>query len=460
MSIRLPLFFILLFTLSAFGKEAPNVLLILTDDHGYADLPAHGMQDIALPHLDQLTASGVRFTAGYVTGVMCSPSRAGLISGRYQQRFGHENNSCQEALFLSGGKTLAEHLKPAGYRTAMFGKWHLGERKLEHRPKQRGFEESYEYRDYAADAKAGKLCFPGANASPNACNAQVFATKAADFITRHKDQPWFIYLPLHEPHVDVSPTPASAAKAAHISDPLRRGCAAVLADVDEAVGILQQRLHDLSLEENTLIIFHGDNGAPINMDNYPPKGSGFENHRDKAVNGSRNEPLKGRKGLVWEGGIRVPYLMQWKGVLPAGKVYEQPVISLDTTATVLFAAKAKPVDGIKLDGVNLIPYLRGKKPEAPHERLFWRDADRHLWAIRQGRWKLVQDGNWKADASDVNPPQLYDLEVDPGETRDLSAEQPALVAELKAAWTAWDTEMKSPLFDILKNPKTKKKPKH
>jgi arylsulfatase A-like enzyme len=427
-------------------EPLPNLLVILTDDHGYADLPAQGLNEVQLPNLQKLTESGVRFTQGYVSGSMCSPSRAGLLSGRYQQRFGHENNACQEALFKKGGKILPESLKAAGYASGMFGKWHLGEKSAEYRPTARGFDVSYEHRHYYRDAQRGELAFSQAHPSKQALNAQVFAAQAVKFIQQHEKKPWFVYLALHEPHVELLPTPVSMKKAEAIEDAQRRTCMAALLDVDEAVGMVQQSLTSLGLEKQTLICFLGDNGAPLAMVNYPPKGSGFEKHSDKAINGSRNAPLRGLKGLMWEGAIRVPMIMSWPGKLPAGQVYTQPVISLDIAATALALAGLNS-QVAALDGVDLMPYLLGEKSQAPHEQLCWRDENRHLWAIRQGDWKLVQDSDWQPQPEQRCALQLFDLAKDPEEKVDVAAQHPDKVLALKAAWEKWNAEMIPPVYD-------------
>jgi arylsulfatase A-like enzyme len=415
--------------------EKPNILVILADDLGYADIPGHAAKDLAMPNVEKLAREGVRFSNGYVTSPQCSPSRAGLLTGVYNQRFGHENNGCMQATFNAGAKTIADHLKPQGYATAAFGKWHLGDNLESHRPNRRGFDQFWGFNQYRKACQDGSLGFPGASPEPSAFHAQVFAAKAAEFIAAKADQPWFVYLALHEPHVDVIPTPESEALTrASADEPLRQKCLGVLRDIDECVGLVQAKLRELGIEKNTLVFFLSDNGAPVSMD-----GDGGESTADVAINGSRNEPLRGRKGLMWEGGIRVPFLMAWPGTLPEGKVYDFPVISLDIAATALAVAGASPVGDVKLDGVNLLPYLTGQKTGPPHERLFWRYADRNLSAMREGNWKLVQSHKTTA--------QLFDLDSDPGEQTDLSANHPDIVKRLQAAWDEWNATLKPPAYD-------------
>jgi arylsulfatase A-like enzyme len=436
-------------------KHKPNILVILADDLGYADIPAHGGKGLSMPHLDELTRQGVRFSNGYVTSPQCSPSRCGLLTGTYNQRFGHEHNGCEQAAFNAGAKTLAEHLKPAGYATAAYGKWHLGDNVESHQPTKHGFDECWGFKDYAEAAKVDAAGFPVPLRPANAFHAQAFATRAARFIEAHAAQPWFIYLAMHEPHVQVIPTPESDSLTQQASsDPLRQKCLGALHDLDEGIGIVLAKLQALKLEERTLVVFLSDNGAPIDTleiaqqagrkikapkpEAKAPSAAGAEND-DKAVNGSRNEPLRGRKGLMWEGGIRVPFVMTWKGVLPAGQTYNQPVISLDIAATALAAADTAPLSGTKLDGVNLLPFLKGENKSAPHERLFWRYADRNLFAVREGHWKLVQ--------SHTETAQLYDLDADISERHDLSAQHPDIVKRLQIAWDEWNATLKPPALD-------------
>jgi arylsulfatase A-like enzyme len=450
-------------------KPKPNILVILADDLGYADIPAHGGKGLAMPHLDELTRQGVRFSNGYVTSPQCSPSRCGLLTGTYNQRFGHEHNGCQRAAFDAGAKTLAEHLRPSGYATAAFGKWHLGDGVESHHPTKHGFDESWGYKEYTEAAKTEQPGFPVPLRPAGAHHAQAFATRAAGFIEVHAAQPWFIYLACHEPHVQVIPTEESDSLTRTASDdPLRQKCLGVLHDLDAGVGIVLAKLRALKLEERTLVVFLSDNGAPIDQLEVAqqagqklkapkaPKPDGktkpttdAEND-DKAVNGSRNDPLRGRKGLMWEGGIRVPFVMAWKGTLPAGQVFEHPVISLDIAATALAAADTAPLAGTKLDGVNLLPFLKGDNKAAPHERLFWRYADRNLFAVREGNWKLVQ--------SHTPTAQLFDLSADISERKDLSSQHPEIVQRLQTAWDAWNATQKSPALDKASVKKGKTKP--
>ncbi len=440
-------------------RQKPNILVILADDLGYADIPAHGGQGLSMPHLDELTRQGVRFSNGYVTSPQCSPSRCGLLTGIYNQRFGHEHNGCMEAAFNAGARTLAEHLRPSGYATAAFGKWHLGDNVASHHPTKHGFDECWGYTEYAEAARADRPGFPVPLQPPAALHAQNFAARAADFIAAHAAQPWFIYFALHEPHVQVIPTPESTSLMRGASrDPLRRKCLGVLRDVDAGVGIVLAKVRELKLEERTLMVFLSDNGAPHELNASAPDGgetkpkAGDDEQEDgnPAANGSSNAPLRGRKGTLWEGGIRVPFVMAWKGTLPAGQTYDQPVISLDIAATALAAADAAPLAGARLDGVNLLPFLKGENKGAPHDRLFWRYADRNLFAVREGNWKLVRS---KTPAA-----QLFDLSADIGERNDLAAQHPDVVKRLQSAWDAWNATLQPPALDRTSAKQTKDTP--
>lgn len=435
------------------AQPRPNILVIMADDLGYADIPAQGGQGLSMPNIDALTRQGVRFTNGYVTCPQCSPSRCGLLTGIYNQRFGHEHNGCMQAAFDAGAKTLADHLKPAGYAAAAFGKWHLGDHLTSHQPTRHGFDVHWGYGNYAVAAKSDEAGHPVPLKPAGGNHAHNYAAQAAGFIEAHAAQPWFIYLALHEPHVPVIPTPESdAAMQAASKDPTRRKCLGVLRDLDAGVGIVLEKLRALGLEERTLVVFLSDNGAPIDggeVDQQSgrkakpakrdPQPAPVAHVNGGDVNGSRNEPLRGRKGLVWEGGIRVPFVMAWKGTLPAGEVYDPPVISLDIAATALAAAGTPPLAGTTLDGVNLLPFLMGKAKGVPHERLFWRYADRNLFAVREGDWKLVQ---CKTPTS-----QLFNLKDDIGETTDLAAKHPDVVKRLQAAWDAWNATLRPPALD-------------
>ncbi|MCX6895247.1 MAG: sulfatase-like hydrolase/transferase [Verrucomicrobia bacterium] len=416
--------------LAAAEKSRPNILVILADDLGYADLGCQGSPDVKTPNIDALAANGVRCTAGYITAPQCSPSRAGLMSGRYQQRFGHEGNPNFPVMLLRGGKTIADHLKAAGYATGHFGKWHLGfsdmgtppkeirESNDQMLPTQHGFDESFGYDDYAKVAQKGSDILP----SPHAEDDRVFGRKAADFIARHRDQPFFVYLAFHAPHyqqVDFGGYKERFPAAA----PGRAGVLSVMAQQDDAVGLVLKALRDYALETNTLVFYISDNGGTRTPE-MPPSSKHFQ--------GSLNAPFSGKKGSALEGGIRVPFIVQWRGTLPAGKTYARPVSSLDVLPTALAVAGAKPLAGSALDGVDLLPFLKGDKTDDPHAALFWRW--RAEQAVRVGDWKLVrgkEHREWR----------LIDLAHDDAEKTDLAAQQPDKAKELRELFERWDAEL-------------------
>jgi len=405
----------------------PNIIVIYTDDHGWADLGAQGVRDdIRTPHIDALAAGGLRATSGYVTAPQCVPSRAGLLSGRYQPRFGVEsNNSTLEG--FNQQLTIAQRLKQAGYATGMTGKWHLGPigEIVNH-----GFDDvwcnqgggSTVWKNYDLDGQT----VPGAMGTTDIYHLEANAQAACTFIRRHAAEPFFFYLAFRAPHVPLDAPPKYSERFPGAMPERRRQCLAMMSCVDDGVGEVMKTLRELDLEEHTLIFFISDNGAPLKMtmdDLRPLRLNGWD--------GSMNVPFNGEKGMVTEGGIREPWLCYWKGTIPAGQVYQHPVISLDVaaTATALAGLPADPV----LDGVNLLPYFTGRNPAAPHDTLYWRWIDQA--AIREGKWKLIVAGART---------YLFDLDADPGEHHNLFADQPDLAARLRQKLEAWATELTPP----------------
>jgi arylsulfatase A-like enzyme len=412
------------------GRRPPNILLIVSDDQGYAEMGVQGCKDIPTPTLDSIAKNGVRFTNGYVSCPVCSPTRAGLMTGRYQQRFGHEfNPGPAEQADSSFGLplnevTVANRLKSLGYATGMVGKWHLGY-KPEFHPQKRGFDKFYGFlagsHPYLpAPGRKGGLILRGTEPVDDPPYlTEAFASEAVAFIERHQNEPFFLYLPLNAVHSPLQSTEKYLSRLAAISDPKRRTFAAMLSAMDDAIAQVLGRLRESKLEENTLIFFISDNGGPTEQTS------------------SCNSPLRGHKGQVLEGGIRVPFMVQWKGHLPAGKVYEQPVISLDIHPTAIAAAGGKIGADAKLDGVNLIPYLTGENKNLPHDRLFWRFAQQ--WAIRMGDWKLEK-------GPERGAPELFNLAGDIGEKDNLASSQPEKVKELQAAYDTWNSQLIQPLW--------------
>jgi arylsulfatase A-like enzyme len=424
----------------------PNVVIIVADDMGYGDLSVYGDKQIPTPNIDSIAASGTRFTDGYVTCPLCAPSRAGMLSGRYQQRFGFETNPGpeQQASDKFGlplaQTTLAERLKVAGYATGMFGKWHLGYREP-FQPQNRGFDEFFGFlgganRYYAGDrnADAVKLLRNGQAITEDQYLTEAFAREAAKFIAGHKDQPFFLYLPFNAVHQPLQATDKYRQRFPNITDPKRLTFAAMLSALDDGVGRVLTAIKEAGQEDDTLVFFYSDNGGPT------------------AQTTASNTPLRGYKGQVLEGGIRVPFMVKWPGHVPAGQVYTQPVITLDIHTTVLAATgitiAPDPATDRPLDGIDLLPYLDGRVKVPPHDTLYWRLG--RQWAVRRGDWKLVDLGAARAqEGVEVGPnasPRLYNLRSDIGESTDLAGQMPGKVAELRAAYDQWNALNITPLW--------------
>jgi arylsulfatase A-like enzyme len=351
------------------------------------------------------------------------------MTGRYQQRFGHEFNPGPAAqaqpefgLPLSE-TTLANRLKALGYATGMFGKWHLGFTAQMH-PQRRGFDEFFGFlgggHSYlnANEGGPNPILRGTERIQERSYLTEAFTREALAFIERHRSEPFFVYLPFNAVHAPMEATDNYLSRFPSISDQRRRTFAAMLSAMDDGVGRVLEKLRQLKLEENTLVFFISDNGGPTQQTT------------------SRNDPLRGFKGQVLEGGIRVPFLMQWKARLPSGKVYDSPVIALDILPTALAAAGGTLGAEAKLDGVNLLPYLIGEKKDQPHDRLYWRFGPQA--AIRVGNWKMVKQGN--------APPALYNLAEDIGEKNDLAAKHPDKLKELEAAYNEWNSQLAKPAW--------------
>ncbi len=405
--------------------KKPNIVILLADDLGFADTGFHGCKDIPTPNIDRLARQGVRFTNGYVSGPYCSPTRAGLMTGRYQNRFGHEFNP-------GGGKqglpttevTLANLMRQLGYATGLVGKWHLGGQPKMH-PTERGFQEFFGFLGGAHPYFAGKgvpIQRGTREVEEKEYLTDALAREAVDFIDRHDREPFFLYLAFNAVHTPMQATDKYLERFPNIKDKQRRTYAAMLSAMDDAIGKVMAKLREKGLEDDTLIFFFSDNGGPTMI--------------GTTINGSRNFPLRGSKRQLLEGGVRVPFVLQWKARLPGGKTYDQPIIQLDILPTVLAAAGGKVPEKLKIDGVNLLPYLEGKKAGAPHEYLFWRFGEQ--FAVRHGDWKLVQ-----YDKTGVH---LYNLKDDIGESKDLAAAQPERVRAMRADWERWNSSNVPPLW--------------
>ena len=408
---------------AAAADRPPNVVILLADDAGYADFSLHGKAAFPTPRIDSIAAHGVRCTDGYVSGCVCSPTRAGLLTGRYQQRFGHETNippaySETNGLPL-GERTFADRMRAGGFRTIALGKWHLGYADPFH-PLARGFDDYYGFlqgaRSYFPLEKPSRLNRLLRDREPVpeafAYMTDELGREAAARIAANRDRPFFMYVAFNAVHApnDALEKDLAAARAAGADRPQ---VAAMTIALDRAVGTVLDALDDHGLTDDTLVVFLNDNGGAIGRD---------------------NGDLRGRKGSLWEGGIRVPFVMQWPRRLPRGKVVEAPVIALDLLPTALAAAGIR-ADGPPLDGVNLLPIVTGEAEQPPPRPLFWRAG--RQWAVRDGGLKLVrvEDG----------PPLLFDLGVDRGEQQDLAGARPADAARLRGLYEAWESGMREPI---------------
>ncbi len=413
----------------AWADKRPNVIVIFTADHGYADLGIQDVvPDIRTPNIDSLAVGGVRMTNGYVTAPQCVPSRAGLLTGRYQNKFGLESNGDYKSGGLDGfgdAITIAERLKKAGYATGMAGKWHLGQPT---NISTHGFDKVFQKnsnRPGVANFDLDGKDVPLGPESTGLYHLDACSAAASAFITRFKDQPFFFYLAYRAPHVPLDAPKKYLKRFPGEMPERRRQALAMMSAVDDGVGQIMETLRKHGLEENTLIFFISDNGAPlkIHKEDKPGGGPGWD--------GSLNDPLNGEKGTLMEGGIRTPFIVYWKDKLPAGKAYDHPVISLDVAATV--NALAGLEEDAQLDGVNLMPYLTGKNKQAPHEALYWRWVGQ--LAIRKGKWKYLALGDRE---------YLFNLEQDIGESKNLLPENKKLAAELRADWDSWSQALKPP----------------
>jgi len=406
------------------ASKVPNILVILIDDAGYADFGFMGSKDLPTPNIDALAKSGIVFTDAHVSATVCSPSRAGLITGKYQQRFGYECNESDGYTGLdTAQKVLPELLRTKGYATAAFGKWHLGYGLNQH-PLKRGFDYYYGF------LSGGRSYFykPEADDKPGAKNAMYLndrqvsfdgyltddlAEKASDFIKQQKSNPFFIYW---APNAVHTPMEASTADLKKFENHPRQMLAAMTTALDRAIGNLIATLKADGKLDNTLIFFLSDNGGAHN-------------------NQSSNFPLKGFKGNKYEAGHRIPFVMSWPSQFKAG-VFNQLSSSLDIFPTALEAAGINSNKAIQLDGVSLIPYIKQKINKAPHQQLVWRkDAEA---ALRFNQYKLIS-------VKGIGD-RLYNLENDPGEVRDIKEIEPKVYANLKQQFLQWEKDKRNPIW--------------
>ena len=425
----------------------PNLILILADDLGYKDVGFNGCLDIPTPNIDKIASQGVKFTNAYVSYPVCGPSRAGLITGRYQDRFGFGRNPLfapndpNMGLPLSE-ETLASVLKKANYKSVALGKWHLGAHKSLH-PLERGFsdfygflsggheyfpekfllEDAYQCKDQF-DGYRTKLLRDYDRIEETEYLTDALSREAVDYIDKYKDQPFFLYVAYNAPHTPLQATDKYLKRFSNIKNKKRKTYAAMVSALDDGVGRILDKLEQLELSENTIICFLSDNGGPEKRNN------------------SNNGHLRGGKSDLFEGGIRVPFALKWPKNIAPSTVYNSPIISLDIFATII-AQTAIPVKtNNPIDGVNLIPYLTQKNKTPPHENLFWRKFDQNDYATSNSDGeKLFVKKEKKL---------LYNLTQDISETNNLIKIKLNSFEKLQKKYENWRVEMLDPIFMGLK----------
>jgi len=392
------------------------------------------------PHIDSIARDGVRFTNAYMSGCVCSPSRAGLMTGRYQQRFGYDNNlppGTQNGLSLK--ETFgAKRLQGLGYRTGLIGKWHLGYPAKFH-PNRRGWNWFYGL------LQGSRKYYPIKKPSPNRViqeNGKAtdetgyvtdrFGDAACRFIAEHSafhkgaehsNEPFFLFVSFTAPHGPLQPRASDADRLAHIPDGKRRRYAGLVVALDDNVGKILVALKKAGLEKKTLVLFTNDNGG-------------------QTQTGANNDPLRGKKGTLWEGGVRVPWAMRWPGNIKAGLVIDDPVIALDLVPTFVTVAGGEIDPAWNLDGIDLTSRLKSPQEDLPARTLYWRQhGSRGPISLREGNWKLIYNRGQKNAQ-----PQLFDLRRDIGESTDLANDKPDLVKSLMAKVFAWEKELREPLW--------------
>ena len=435
------------------SSSRPNFVILLADDLGYCGTELYGCDEIPTPNIRRIAENGVTFTDGYVTAGTCSPSRAGLLTGRYQQRFGFEFNTGPARVTFEekrglpkGERTIADILGGMGYASGMVGKWHQGNTEGFH-PTERGFADFFgflpgarAYFDKPADG-AGAITRRVASEHPQALLQSIermsdlnalyrgrervseseyltdaFAREAVDFIERQGEAPFFLYVAFNAPHTPIEATEEYVERFSQIADPHRRIYAAMVSSLDDAVGRILDKLEHAGLAEDTAVFFLSDNGCAA------------------YTQACTNDPLRLGKLFLFEGGTRVPFAMQYPRLLGGGRIYRHPVSSLDILPTLAALAGGPLPADRDFDGRDLMPFLLGEE-SPPHEALFWRNGENK--AVRQGNWKLFwnQRHAW-----------LFDLSEDIGEVSNLASEHPGNVEELQGLHRDWEGGTEEPAW--------------
>lgn len=424
-------------------KNHPNVIVIMTDDLGYVDVGFNGSVEIPTPNIDRIAQQGVKFTNGYTPYSVCSPSRAGFITGRYQQRFGYERNAQYRPNDPNMGlpqteKIIPEVIGQVGYTSGVIGKWHLGAHISNH-PLNRGFdffyghlggghryfpeeltiEDSYSINDEPLSYRTWIMRDHQAEKTDEYLTDE-FSNEAVKFVEKNKEGPFFLYLAYNAPHGPLQATQKYLDRFDHIEGKKRKTYAAMVSAVDDGVGRILDRLESLGIAENTMIFFLSDNGGP------------------EPNNASNNGPLREGKSSIYEGGNRVPFAMQWTSQI-APMVYEYPISSLDILPTIAALTHAPLPADKPMDGVNIIPFLKGEKQGRPHQTLYVRKFDNDLYSVRDGDMKLVTKKKNSLK-------ELYNLQEDLGEENNLANEFPEEVKRLDSLRQNWDKQLIDPIF--------------
>lgn len=439
--------------------DKPNLIIILTDDQGYADVGFNGSTEIFTPNIDKIAKEGVRFTQGYVSYPVCGPSRAGLLTGRYQDRFGFVGNPTIDPSVDNAGipkteKNIAEVLKPVGYTSGILGKWHMGTHPSLH-PNKRGFDHFYGFlsgghkyfpedlviNDLSEVTKkwqwySTRLLRNDIRVDTTEYLTDELSNEAVEFIKREKDNPFFLYVAYNAPHAPLQATQKYLDRYPHIKNKRRKTYAAMISAVDDGVGQILSTLKEQGIDDNTIVFFLSDNGGPLSK------------------NASNNGELRGGKGDPFEGGVRVPFAVRWPGKIPAGIDYNHSVSSLDILATIVDEAKVDVTSNKPLDGVNLIPYLTGENEGQPHDVLFWRSFSTNWSASLTANSKMIKKGG---------EAMLFDLDKDIAEQKNMYKQSKDQYKNQRAQYEQWNDELQDPAFprlgswDFTKQNKTKTK---
>ena len=432
----------LLFACSENKNTSPNVIIIISDDQGYADVGFHGSKEIFTPNIDRIAKNGVVFSQGYVSFAVCSPSRAGLITGRYQNRFGYTRNILLAPKDSLMGLPLTEQtipdvLRQVKYKSKAIGKWHLGAHESLV-PQSRGFDEFYGFligghRYFPEDLTINdltearrqmdgyitKIYDNGKRINTKKYLTEELSDNAVQFIEDNSDNPFFLYLSYNAPHTPLQATERDLERNSHIEVEKRRKYAAMVTSMDDGIGLILDKLEEKNISDNTIVIFFSDNGGV------------------EWYNFSDNGMLRGIKGDFFEGGIRVPFTMQWPKKIKPGITYDKPIIALDLFATIASAASAEKFIKNKIDGVNLLPYLNGEKSGSPHKYLFWKNPDKQIDVVRDDRYKYIRVKDEEF---------IFDLLNDISEENNIISLSKNIHSRLKSEFKEWEKDMIDPVF--------------